>query len=693
MSSLSKFKPRILVTAPSNVAVDNILCRIVEDGFRDGNAKKYFPNILRIGAGSVISQVFSVTLEGTMEKLVQLDDSALRHLLEVTKNEMIQEIKELFHFQTLLLNLKVAYNDAIIKSRSSENGELSVFIPVGWELRVSFETAQPYWVDHIAKVTQSNPPQFSSSVSEGKSADSAIDSVDPSQVQYTSLGSLPEYLFYATRLVAIAEHLEIHNIQSRRISLYINRRAFGGCGGYSMSTSGGVSKEVGGGARQVIESSIIDEAHIVFTTLNGSGHPSLESAAPFPILVVDEAAQCTEPSVLIPFRRGCEHCVLVGDPQQLPATVFSQKAALRNYDRSLFERLTLLGNEPYLLNVQYRMHPSISQFPNSEFYRGLLSDGENVHEEHYLPPFLRDCRDGQPNKVFLKPLLFFNLTTSSEQASSSKSLSNPEEVQFCLNLVKLIATQAKNEASQALISERVSIGVITPYAEQVKEFNRVFRNHGLMSTKKLKDMTSGTRDSSVAKRPRLDTSVGVTSPTDIYESYFDLEVNTVDGFQGREKDVILISCVRASAVGGIGFLSDARRMNVALTRAKKGLFIVGNSTTLQKNKLWAKLIQQMRTNDSLIDIDSADEDIPKVLRLHKHSTENCKLDSSLHNTNSLAVSGVSLFPTCENLGTLSPHEVRLGAVTTSVLVSKGLESSQLIDEKSPSPTDSKWDIY
>ncbi|CAN0309686.1 unnamed protein product, partial [Scytosiphon promiscuus] len=117
--------------------------------------------------------------------------------------------------------------------------------------------------------------------------------------------------------------------------------------------------------RQSLEVTLLDEAHLVFSTLNSSGLPCMDHTSPFEVLVVDEAAQSVEVSTIIPLRLGCKHCVLVGDPNQLPATVFSQARGgkLSQYDRSLFQRLEANDHPVQLLDVQYRMHPTISTFP------------------------------------------------------------------------------------------------------------------------------------------------------------------------------------------------------------------------------------------------------------------------------------------------------------------------------------------
>lgn len=132
-----------------------------------------------------------------------------------------------------------------------------------------------------------------------------------------------------------------------------------------------------------LETNILDSTHIVMTTLGSSGSRTLEGINQFSVIVIDEAAQSCEPSMLPALQLGSSHCVLVGDPQQLPATIFSMSGRSTKYDRSLFQRLEEAGHHVYMLNTQYRMHPMISSFPRRIFYDGSLIDGPNVSKADY----------------------------------------------------------------------------------------------------------------------------------------------------------------------------------------------------------------------------------------------------------------------------------------------------------------------
>ena len=242
------------------------------------------------------------------------------------------------------------------------------------------------------------------------------------------------------------------------------------------------------GMQQLIEKSVIDEAQILFTTLNSSGHPSLE-ATEFCVTVVDEAAQCVEPSLLIALRRGCKQCILVGDQKQLPATVFSENIKKVGYDRSLFQRLIESGHPYTMLDTQYRMHPSISDFPSRRFYDGGLIDGANVEDPTFMPPFispvslLQWAADGSPLPPLccparpgvavpippprLKSFMFFDLASSRDERGHSLSRVNVEEGRLCAKLVLCLVAEAQRcVPGSALVSLREligSIGIITPY--------------------------------------------------------------------------------------------------------------------------------------------------------------------------------------------------------------------------------------
>ena len=293
--------------------------------------------------------------------------------------------------------------------------------------------------------------------------------------------------------------------------------------------------------RRKVQQEIIEEAHVICATLSGSGHDMFQNLnVEFETVVIDEAAQCVELSALIPLKYGCAKCILVGDPQQLPPTVFSREAANFKYEQSLFVRMQ--ANHPnavHLLDTQYRMHPDISSFPSSAFYDSRLKDGPDMAKLRARPWHEAELTG---------PFRFFDVQGQHQSAPSGHSLINKAEVRVAIELYRRLLADFKVDFVR-------KVGVITPYKSQLRElkarFSQEFGGH-------------------------------ITR---------DVEFNTTDAFQGRESEIIIFSCVRASPAGGIGFLQDIRRMNVGLTRAKSSLWVLGNSQSLMKGEYWRKLVQ------------------------------------------------------------------------------------------------------
>ena len=582
-------RPHLLVVAPSNVAVDNIIQRIAEKGFKDSNGSTYFPHILRVGSGGTRhadSDARAVSLEEAVEEMLRETEDSCTAIDKEIGSAVRATVQSILQLQTVLLNIKICW-------------EAHPLGP-GWELRITLESGHPYWVDHNNKITSMTPPP-----------------VLPNTKSDFTLESLPEYKFYTHSLVQKLEELRILHL--RKVRVRVVRE-------YYEKLSRNRS---GASIRHTLESSFIDEADIIFTTLNSSGHPCLEGSV-FPVVIIDEAGQCVEPSTLIPLRLGCVQCVMVGDQKQLSATIFSKELASKKFDRSLFERinearLSTQSVGSVMLDTQYRMLPAISRFPSLKFYNGLLKDGENVRAPGYGPVFLgapqkRNFCENSTDHYPLKPFIFFDLLSSKDALSSeAQSRSNAEEARLCLQLVELLISEA------ARSKESVgSIGIITPYQEQLRDLTRMFRNASLLkhsgqesvpssvpTVDAHEDDSTAPADGYVGNADELYAGLYGTSAT--VNPLCDIELNTVDAFQGREKDIVVISCVRSNDIGSIGFLSDTRRMNVAITRARFGLYIIGNAATLRNNDDWGDLIEYAEQNDSLVSIRSADVDVYEAL--------------------------------------------------------------------------------
>lgn len=284
---------------------------------------------------------------------------------------------------------------------------------------------------------------------------------------------------------------------------------------------------------------LLRQSEIICCTLSGSGHDLLAKLdCKFENVIIDEACQAVELSSLIPLKFGCRKCIMIGDPNQLPPTVLSKTAQDYCYEQSLFQRIQKFNSASVvMLSVQYRMHKEIAFFPNNHFYEGKLENGLNVLQ--YANPVWQSD--------LLKPYLFFDIYGTHEK--KARSLYNMTEINHAASLVRYLFSFAD-------LSNQ--IGIISPYKEQVHAFRRRFKE--LFGAKILSNV----------------------------------EINTIDGFQGKEKDIIIVSCVRGRPEHGVGFLSDYRRMNVSLTRAKHSLFILGNSESLRRDPVWNNLIVDAR---------------------------------------------------------------------------------------------------
>ena len=328
----------------------------------------------------------------------------------------------------------------------------------------------------------------------------------------------------------LEEHLELNEKLARRIP------------GMKGKEKGLAHRDLNRGWKEVrrierqMRDDILDRAQVLCCTCIGVGHQLLDGRK-FTRVLLDEATQATEPASLVPLVRGARQIVLVGDHRQLPPTVISRRAENGGLRRSLFERLVAMGIEPMLLDTQYRMHPAISDFPNRTFYEGRLVDGITAAD--------------RPNPAGLLwndwevPMAFLPVNGGELLSPDGASKENPAEAGWVAKILENLL--------QAGDLEEADIGIITPYAGQVRA---------------IRDALPERNDS--------------------------VEVHTVDGYQGREKEVIIFSCVRSNSDGIVGFLSDARRLNVALTRAKRGLIVIGDPDTLRNDETWASWLDYIR---------------------------------------------------------------------------------------------------
>jgi len=270
---------------------------------------------------------------------------------------------------------------------------------------------------------------------------------------------------------------------------------------------------------------LLRTSQVIVTTLVGVENKYLEKKT-FHTVVIDEAAQALEPAVWIPICRA-HRVIMAGDPFQLPPTVKSAEAQKGGLSVTLLEKcIERVPDAVHLLDVQYRMNETIMNFSNGRFYGGKLSADPSVAHRTLDVP-----------SPFDSPVEFVDTAGCGYEEESdpdSQSLFNRGEINILMNHWE--------QLSAALGEQRPSVAIITPYREQVRKIAE-----SLPSTPEGKPV---------------------------------IPVNTVDAFQGQERDIIYISMVRSNANGNIGFLADYRRMNVAMTRAKKKLIVIGDSATL-----------------------------------------------------------------------------------------------------------------
>lgn len=302
--------------------------------------------------------------------------------------------------------------------------------------------------------------------------------------------------------------------------------------------------------KKACERELLEAADVICCTCVGAGDPRL-SRFKFHSILIDESMQATEPECMVPVVLGARQLVLVGDHCQLGPCVMCKKAARAGLARSLFERLVLLGIRPIRLEVQYRMHPALSEFPSNLFYEGSLQNG-----------VFADTRTLKgidfPWPVHDKPMFFYCCQGQEEIAGSGTSYLNRTEASYVEKVItKFLKSGIKPD----------QLGIITPYEGQ-RAFLVQYMQH------------SGSFHSKI---------------------YQEIEVASVDAFQGREKDIIIFSCVRSNEHQGIGFLNDPRRLNVALTRAKFGIIIVGNPKVLSKQPIWNYLLTFYRESKALVE--------------------------------------------------------------------------------------------
>lgn len=303
---------------------------------------------------------------------------------------------------------------------------------------------------------------------------------------------------------------------------------------------------------------IIDGADVVCTT-NATAGSELMDGRPFDTVVIDEATQATEPSCLIPITHVDGRVVMAGDHKQLPPTVQNQDAAEQGLRHTLFEKLAEL-HQPVvsMLTVQYRMHMDIMDFPSAYMYNGALTADEAVRTHTLTDIGVSTDELPADHSAVLRPdqpLVFVDtaeLDAAERQREGSTSTENPAEAELVADYV---------EAYLDAGVDPTDIAVIAPYDDQVDRMEQLLDVAGL-------------------------------------------EIDTVDGFQGREKAVVIVSLVRSNDWNEIGFLEEERRFNVAATRARQKLIVVGDASTVTAGEIYDAFVDYAQEQDAAVVLDS-----------------------------------------------------------------------------------------
>lgn len=303
-------------------------------------------------------------------------------------------------------------------------------------------------------------------------------------------------------------------------------------------------RDAAGHLEDYIRSDIFQKTQVFAATLVGSASSNLKGMT-FDVVFIDEAAQGLEAATWIPVLKA-KKVVLAGDHCQLPPTIKSFEAATAGLNITLFEKI--VARQPQvtqLLEVQYRMPEEVMGFSNSWFYEGRLQAAENTKSHSF-----------SPNEPVLEWIDTAGSGYSEQVEAESLSTFNPEEARFaCTYLNEVITRLGVARFKQ----ENWTVGLIAPYSAQVRMLRQlIFETFEFPNLKAFSDM---------------------------------ITIDTVDGFQGQERDLMLISLTRSNEKGEIGFLADERRMNVALTRAKRKLVLIGDSSTLAQNQFFDALLR------------------------------------------------------------------------------------------------------
>lgn len=506
------------------------ISNVIEKNYNPSQAKAI------VGACKIIKGIYLLqgppgtgkthTIRGILSALYMKNKGKVRILVCAPSNSAIDEIANRVVTEKLLdLNNCGVSTVPMVRIVSSKNSFFDLREKKQDEEREMPEAVKPICLNNLVSC-EAEAPQLAQELTDTKYTKKDLDIIDNSIREYEKNRSDPEN----ARLI---KELKQQKYEKTQV-MYKQKHS-------NMQTLDKIRH---------LEQSIIKRANIVFCTLSGAGGKELDyKDCNFDYTIVDEACQSVELSNLIPFKFDSNVVILVGDPNQLPATTFSQLSSQNNYSRSLFERLMYGKSKVHMLEYQYRMLPEICAFPSSYFYNSrLLTDQSILHKK-------------RPDWIKSQGLLFINLLNSRESRNATEtSISNTAECEF----VGKIFAHFKH-----IHGRKLNIGIITPYKKQVRIIKEYLQRFNRDTWK------------------------------------IDVEVNTIDGFQGKEKDLVIFSAVRTGET--VGFLADQRRLNVAITRAKYALWIVASRPCLYRNQCWRALIDYVESKNRLLNCNNFNE--------------------------------------------------------------------------------------
>jgi superfamily I DNA and/or RNA helicase len=300
---------------------------------------------------------------------------------------------------------------------------------------------------------------------------------------------------------------------------------------------------------------VLESVQVITCTLVGASHRDIRQLD-FETVFIDEAAQALEPGCWIPIAMG-QRVVLAGDHHQLPPTVKSEKAAREGLRKTLFEKCIERQPETAcMLNTQYRMHALIMGFSSEKFYGGQLVPHQSVQQAGLEAYDLRFAPDQPVEFIDTAGCGFLEIAIP-----ESRSTANPDEAHFLLERLAQLLSPFDTDEDSKHQNAPLTIGVIAPYRAQINYLRDAIEENAVLND--------------LLQRRKL-------------------SVGTVDSFQGQERDIIAISLTRSNPSGEIGFLSDIRRMNVGMTRARRKLLLVGDSSTLCCNSFFMDLLAYVK---------------------------------------------------------------------------------------------------